>query len=165
MTDDRKVPPDGPEEPPKGDPTQPSRATIRQTWWPPVDTVEAAERVARYGFWAAAINAALTGLLLYLLLTGSTAAPVAAHPVAVWWAVADIAISVAVAAGLWFYSPVAAVAGLVLFVASRGFGWLVAAAQPDVTAILTALLFVYFYVLGVRGTVARRRLLLGGGDA
>lgn len=166
MTENRNAPPDGPGDPFRGDPPPPSRATIRQTWWPRVDTIEAAERVARYGFWAAAINAVLAALLLYLLLSGSASAPVEANPVLVWWAAADIAISVCVAAGLWFYSPLAAVAGLALFVVSKAFGWLVAATQPDMTAILIAALFVYFYVLGVRGAVARRRLLSGaGGDA
>lgn len=165
MTDDRKAPPDEP----RGDPPLPPRASIRQTWWPAVDTVEAAERVARYGFWAAAINAALTALLLYLLMSGSASAPGAATPGLVWWAAADIAISVAVAAGLWFYIPVAALAGLVLFVGSKAVGWLVLAAEPDTTAMVIAALFAYFYVLGLRGCFARRRLMAGagggGGDA
>jgi hypothetical protein len=150
---------------PQEDPPPPSRATIRETWWPRVDTVEAASRVARYGFWAAVLNAALTGLLLYLLLTGTSGMPFPATPTLIWWAAADIAISAVVAAGLWIYSPVAAVAGLVLFVASKLFGWLVASAQPNLTAILIAALFAYFYVLGARGTVARARLLRGAPGA
>lgn len=167
MTDGRKAPPGDPRGDkagdPSGNPPPPSRASIRQTWWPAVDTVEAAERVARYGFWAAAINAALTALLLGLLLGGAMNGPIAATPALVWWAGADIALSVAVAAGLWVYSPVAAAAGLLLFVASKTIAWLFLPATPNVTAILIAALFAYFYVLGVRGTVARRRLLSGAG--
>jgi hypothetical protein len=144
---------------PQGDPPPPSRATIRETWWPRVDTVEAASRVARYGFWAAVINAGLTGLLLVLLIGDAAPFPVAQAPLMVWWAVADLAISVGVAVGMWFYRPWAAVAGLILFVVSKGFGWLIAASEPNTTALLIAALFAYFYVLGVRGTVARRRLI------
>ncbi len=155
----------GPRRSPQTDPPPPSRATIHQTFWPKVDTVEAASRVARYGFWAAAINAALSALLLYLLLDVGAAVPVPATQVMIWWAAADSAISVVVAIGMWFYLPVAAAAGLVLFIASRAFNWLFASPQPDLTAILIAVLFVYFYVLGVRGAFARRRLLAGGGGS
>jgi hypothetical protein len=155
----------GPRRSPQTDPPPPSRATIHQTWWPRADTVEAASRVARYGFWAATINAALSALLLYMLLDVGAAVPVPATQVMIGWAAADLAISVAVAIGMWFYRPGAAVAGLLLFVASKSFGWLVAAPQPNLTAILIAALFAYFYVLGVRGAFARRRLLAGGGGS
>ncbi len=161
MTDDRNAPSGARQRESRGDPPPPSRASIWQTWWPAVDTVEAAERVARYGFWAAAINAALGGLLLGLLLSDAMSGPIASSPALVWWAVADILVSVCVAAGLWVYSPVAAVAGTVLFVASKLIAWLVLSATPNLTAILIAGLFVYFYVLGVRGAFARRTLLAG----
>lgn len=133
------------------------KRSIRETWWPPVDDAESARKTARYGFWAAVINILLTGFLIVVLLVGGTKNPLGAQPNLLWWAAGDLAIFAAVAAGLFVYSRIAAAAGLLLFVASKVFGWILLSQTPQVGALLIAALFVIFYIHGVRGTFALAR--------
>jgi hypothetical protein len=133
------------------------KRSIRETWWPPIVDEESARKTARYGFWAAVINVLLTGFLIAVLLVGGAKSPLGTQPGLLWWAVADFAVFAAVAAGLYVYSRIAALAGLLLFVASKAYGWLLVSQTPEVGALLIAALFVIFYIHGVRGTFARAR--------
>lgn len=133
------------------------KRSIRETWWPPVGTEEDARKTARYGFWAAVINVLLTGFLAALLLMGGRDNPLAADPNLLWWALGDAVVFVAVATGLFFYSRVAAVAGLLLFAGSKAFGWILLSQAPQVGALLIAALFLIFYIHGVRGCFALAR--------
>ena len=135
------------------------KRSIRETWWPPIVDAESARKTARYGFWAATINVLLTTFLLVMLLIGGEKSAIGGQPNLIWWALADLVVFVAVAAGLYAYSRLAAVAGLLLFVASKVYGWVLISQKPQIGALLIAALFVIFYIHGVRGTfaLARRR--------
>lgn len=135
------------------------KRSIRETWWPPITDAESARKTARYGFWAAAINVILSAFLIVMLLVGSEKGTLGGQPNLIWWALADLVVFVAVAAGLYVYSRIAALAGLLLFVGSKIFGWVLISQTPQVGALLIAALFVIFYIHGVRGTFAlpRRR--------
>ncbi len=133
------------------------KRSIRETWWPPIESEEDARKTARYGFWAAVINVLMTGFLAAILLMGGRNNPLGAEPNLLWWALGDAVVFVAVAAGLYVYSRLAAVAGLLLFVGSKVFGWILLSQAPQVGALLIAALFLIFYIHGVRGCFALAR--------
>lgn len=133
------------------------RRSIRETWWPPVSTPEAALRVARYGFWAAVINVILAAALVVVLLSGGAVRGLAVSDSLLYWAIAEAVVFVVLAWGLYRCSVAAAIAALIIFSASKVLGWAVVVKEPSITALLIAALFLLFYIHGVRGCLALAR--------
>ena len=120
-------------------------------FWPSVATVEDAKGAAKAGFVAAVLVALITTAFATWALYSN--GPVAGFidP----WAYLDAALFGAIAFGIYKESRAAAVAGLLLYLVEKGFQ--VASTGQFQGAVVTVL-FVLFFVSGVRGTFALHRL-------
>lgn len=137
---------------------QAHRRSIRETWWPSVDTAESAAKVARYGFWAVVINVILAALLVVVLLSGGGVRDIGDSKALLPWAIGEFLLFLPLAWGLYRYALLAAWLALAAFVASKLLGWALLVQTPSPTALLIAALFLMFYVHGVRGCQALARL-------
>jgi hypothetical protein len=139
--------------------TNPAQAPKKgNAFWPSVDTLEGAREACRQGAWAAVIVAALTGGIALLSMAGVT-----------WfaslkvdaWSLIDAGVFAVVAWGLFQCSRVAAVAGLLLFLGERA----IAIAAGQTGGIPLAVVLAAFFVGGVRGAFAHRRLSRAASEA
>lgn len=122
---------------------------IRDTWWPPVSDMASARKTARYGFWAAVVNIAVSvAVSAVLAMSRSSIQAVEMQQLI------EAAVFMPVAVGLYFYSRAAAVAALLVFAAFRAAGWLVLGVEVDTTAIVISVVYVYFFIHGIRGAFA-----------
>lgn len=144
--------------PPEGDRSREGVSGLWASIWPEVSTYEQARSVARFGFWAAVLNVLLTGMLVWVMNRDEATT----DPAMLYWAIADMAVFVPIAVGLFFFSRVAAIAGFVLFAASKAFGWFYLSPEPNQPALIIAALFLLFYLHGIRGTVAMARYRSAG---
>lgn len=127
--------------------TAPDRS-LRGAVWPPIPDEKAAREVSRYAFWAAVVNILLVlAVIVIALTTGQERVPLT-------WALAEIGAFVVIAAGLFYYSRIAAVAAFVCYAAAKGAGFLYGPTPPDTFGVVIAVLFLVFYLHGVRGTFA-----------
>jgi hypothetical protein len=118
--------------------------TVRERYWPAILDEETARKVARQAFWVAVAVAGLTVLFATLAAFGI---PMIAGVDA--WAFLDAALFSVIAFGIWKMSRLAALAGLVLFVLERYWGF-----QGDVGFgyLLVTIVFTLAFVNGVRAT-------------
>ena len=106
---------------------------------------------------AAAIVATVTTVLAFSSMRGSEVAKTLGVGAS---AVVDALLFIMVGFGIWRYSRVAAVSGLLLFIAERLFLWATARHRPGGLAVLLLLGFVN----GVRGTFAYHRFTTTSSD-
>ena len=122
--------------------------SLRGAVWPAIPDEKTAREVSRYAFWAAIVNILLVlAVVVIALTTGQERVPLA-------WALAEVGVFVIVAVGLFYFSRVAAVAAFVCYAAAKGAAFLYGPMPPDTFAIVIAVLFLVFYLHGVRGTFA-----------
>jgi hypothetical protein len=138
------------------------RKNYRNGLWPPIEDLHGAKRCARHGFWAALVSATLSAVLFGLLLAGGGPKQAASAPNLVWWAGADLLIMALISLGLWYYSRLAALLGVIFFVGSKITGWVLISSEVKTSALIIAALFTWFFILGLRGTIAVAKF---GGDA
>ena len=117
-----------------------------KAFWPSLDTLRGAEQAAKQGFWAAVFCAVVTAAFALLSIMGADLS-----------ALVDAALFAMVAWGLWNKSRAAAVFGLSLYVLERLYMWSTAGMQNPIIAVL----FTLFFINGVRGTFAWKRLKTG----
>jgi len=130
---------------------QPRRApdrSLRAAVWPAIPDEKTAREVSRYAFWAAVVN------ILLLLAVVAIALTTGQQRVPLTWALAEIGVFVVIAAGLFYFSRIAAIAAFVGYAAAKGLNFLFGPTPPDTFAIVIAVLFLVFYLHGVRGTFA-----------
>jgi hypothetical protein len=121
--------------------------------WPTIDSIQTAREAAQQGFWAAIAVAVITSIaILAAMALGGALGPLDLGV----WAFIDVGIYVAIAIGIRRMSRVAAVLGLVLYIANRIYLWAVLGARPAGIA-MTAILVIAL-LNGVRGTFAYHRL-------
>jgi hypothetical protein len=118
-------------------------------WWPDVSTLDGARDAAKGGAAAAVMVAVVTtGLAIY-----------AAYSSPVWgvitpWSFVDAGLFAAIAFGIWRLSRFAAVAGLALYLIEQASMFMTLGPKNPVMA----LLFILFFVGGVRGTFGYHKL-------
>lgn len=124
--------------------------------FPSVDSLEAAKQAAYQGRAAAILVAVITTafILISIAFGGSLGAGM---PQVDAWAFWDVGLFVAIAFGIHKLSRVAAVAGLLIYLAEQ---ILMRAANPSMSAsgIAVAVCFVLAFVNGIRGTFAYHQL-------
>ena len=120
-------------------------------WWPSVGTVEGAKGAAKAGFIAAVLVALITAAFATWALYSN--GPVAGFidP----WAYLDAVLFGAIAFGIYKESRAAAVVGLLLYLVEKGYQVVLTGQLQG--AVMT-ILFVLFFVSGIRGTFALHRL-------
>ena len=128
------------------DKKQAKRPKWRESFWPSVDTAEGAALAAKQGFWAAVACAVVTAALALLSIMGFDSG-----------ALVDAALFAIIAWGLWKKSRAAAVCGLLLYVVERLYMWSTVGMQNPIVPVLLTL----FFINGVRGTFAWKRLKTG----
>ena len=125
---------------------QAKRPKWRESFWPSVDTAEGAALAAKQGFWAVLICTVVTAAFALLSIMGFDPS-----------ALVDAALFAIIAWGLWNKSRFAAVSGLLLYVIERLYMWSTVGIQNPVIPVL----FTLFFISGVRGTFAWKRLKTG----
>ena len=125
--------------------------SLRGAVWPPIPDQKTAREVSRYAFWAAIVN------IILLLAVVAIALTTGLERVPLTWALAEIGAFVIVSVGLFYFSRVAAIAAFVCYAAAKGATFLYGPQPPDTFAIVIAVLFLVFYLHGVRGTFALAR--------
>jgi hypothetical protein len=123
-------------------------------WWPDVSTQDDARSAAKGGATAAWIVAVVTsGFALYAALKAPVLNVTA-------WSFLDAALFAALGFGIWRLSRLAAIGALVLYLVEQGFLWASVGPKNPVMA----LLFIMFFVGGIRGTFSYHRLRNGRAD-
>ena len=123
-------------------------------WWPDVSTPEEARAAAKGGATAAWIVAIVTsGFALYAALKEPVLNVTA-------WSFVDGALFAALGFGIWRLSRLAGVGALGLYLVEQGFLWASVGPKNPVMA----LLYLMFFVGGIRGTFSYHRLRDGGAD-
>ncbi len=118
-------------------------------FWGKVDSRDEAIELSRSGaaaaFVCAGVTAAATAAAMfgYSLMPGFNA-----------WALIDAALFAGLGWGVWRFSRIAAVLALVLYIAERA---MMFSQTPSHLAVITVM-FIIFFVNGIRGTVAYHRL-------
>ena len=133
-----------------------SDRTKKNVLWPDVSTPDAARSARMYGVWAAVFSAVVTALLASWSLGSGKQAFEFVGP----WAIIDVAISAAVAFGIYKESRFAAVAGLVIFLGNKGYQIAVTTAITT-SGIIVAFILTMCYVAAIRGTYELRRFRAG----
>lgn len=132
----------------------------RKPWgglWPLTDP-EAAVRASRHGFWAAVFNIGLTATVFVLALSGGN---LHGRPLTQEMALVtgvELALFLPIAWGMWRHSPLAAVAGFTVYIASEALAWGWLGLRPDYFSMIVLVCFSLFFADGIRGTVALARL-------
>lgn len=106
------------------------------------------------GFWAAVIVAVITTILI---LAAIAMGGIAGLPALSAWSFIDVGIYVAIAIGIRRFSRIAAILGLIMYVADRVYLWTVVGVQANAGIIFTIFLTLAF-IHGVRGTFAYHTL-------
>ncbi len=123
-------------------------------WWPDVSTPDEAREAAKGGATAAWIVAVVTsGFALYAALKE----PVLNVTV---WSFLDAALFAVLGIGIWRLSRLAAIGALALYLVEQAFLWASVGPKNPVMA----LLFIMFFVGGIRGTISYHRLRVGRTD-
>lgn len=122
-------------------------------FWPPINTVAEARRVAKQGFWAALFVSGMTSILAIASIAAGGS--VLELPVDAWSFV-DVGLFVAVAVGIYRLSRVAAVVGLGLYLMGQVYLW--AVTGPQVASLWLVILIVFAFANSIRGTFAYHRL-------
>ena len=131
--------------------------TKQNAFWPSVSTIEDARRAAGYGMWAAIIVAVITaGFATWALVSRSTVAGFVDA-----WAYLDAVLFSLVAFGIFKEARWAAVAGLALYALEKVYQ--IQATGQFQGAVMTVFLTLFF-ISGVRGTFALRRLRASDGQ-
>ncbi len=116
--------------------------------WPDTSHLNGANSAARSGFWAACfVAAAMFGFAFYSEFV---------RPLQIFdiWGLIDSFLFAAIAIGIWKSSRIAALLGLVLYLAEQWYLWRVDGLGNIVVALLLTLMFVN----SVRGTFAIHRI-------
>ena len=125
--------------------------------FPSITNKEKAKQVARQGTWAAGIVALITLVLTVIVISENPALPYNNLPKLDAWAFWDVGIFVAIAWGIYKMSRVAAVAGLVIYIAEQV---LIRVSNPKLATngIFFTVLIVIAFINGIRGTFAYHSL-------
>jgi hypothetical protein len=119
-------------------------------WWPPVDTLEEAKEAARQGVWAAGFVAVITGAVaVYAALTNSEVMGIDA------WAFVDAVVFAGIGVGIYRMWRVAAVGGLLLYVAERAYMMM---QTQSARGVILGVILTLAFINAVRGTMAHHRL-------
>ena len=122
-------------------------------FWPTIDSIQTAREAARQGFWASIAVAVITTIAIVAAMAlGGALGPIDLGV----WAFIDVGIYVAIAIGIRRMSRVAAVLGLVIYMANRVYLWAIAGVRP--AGIAMTVILVLAFITGVRGTFAYHRL-------
>ncbi|MGH7493628.1 MAG: hypothetical protein ACREOO_14720 [bacterium] len=124
---------------------------MRNVFWPKVDTIEDAKAASRAGAWAAIFVAAMTGVVAILAFAGIQIFGQVKIEV---WSLIDSALFILIAWGLFRYSRVAAVVGLLLYLVER----IVMMASGLTGGLIVSVIIILMFIGAVRGTIAYRRL-------
>src|SRR5258708_29794515 len=121
------------------------------SWWPDVSDLPSADKAIRYGFWAAVFVASVTAIVALLAIYFHR--PILGIDGA---GLVDAVLFAAIAFGIDRKSRTAAIGGLVLYLGERVY-MLASGSATSTTGIMTVMFTLYF-VHGVRGTFAYRKL-------
>jgi hypothetical protein len=116
-------------------------------YWPRVDTIDAAKKASRQGFWACVWVMGVTTLFIVLGIAGIRIAGAPDYR-----SFLDVAVFGFVAFGIWRLSRIAACCGLAAYIAER------LAAPFYSGAAIMIVVFTLMFVNGIRGTWAYHRL-------
>ena len=125
--------------------------------WPITDPAEAT-RASRHGFWASIFNMLLTATVFVLALSGGN---LLGRPLSDEMAMVtgiELALFVPIAWGLWRHIFIAAVAALVIYLASEALAWGWLGLRPDIFSMIVVACFALFLADGVRGTLALAKI-------
>jgi hypothetical protein len=123
----------------------------RRRLWPPVDTLESAEKAISQAFWVAIVGIAGTVLYVALSLSDPKESP---NPESTVPSVVVAIIFGFIAWGLRAKSRGAALAGLLLYVSLRLYMW----GQTGITSPAIPVIFTLAFIGGVRGSYSWHRL-------
>jgi hypothetical protein len=128
------------------------RSHKAETWWPDVSNLRNAQKAIRYGFVAAVIVASVTAIVgLVTLYIHEPIMGVYGRP-----ALFSAVLYAAIGFGIYRRSRVAAVCGLLLFLIDR---LVTLTTQPlNSGGIVVAAILALYFIHGVRGTFAYRKL-------
>jgi len=136
----------------KNEPTK--RATNRFHWfWPSVQTLQSAHKATRQAFWIALVVVVVTAIFSILAI-GGVQTSILSSP----WSLVDAALFGAIAIGLYRYSRVAAVAGLVLYVLNQVWKYMLSEDAFPTHWWVMSLAFTLVFLGGVRGAFSYHRL-------
>jgi cbb3-type cytochrome oxidase subunit 3 len=136
----------------RNEPTK--RATNRSYWfWPSMQTLQSAHKATRTAFWFALVVAVATAIFSILAI-GGVQTSILSSP----WSLVDAALFGAIAIGLYRYSRVAAVAGLVLYVLNQVWKYMLSEEAFPTHWWVMSLAFTLVFLGGVRGAFSYHRL-------
>ncbi|MBW4518560.1 MAG: hypothetical protein KME16_02345 [Scytolyngbya sp. HA4215-MV1] len=133
--------------------SQSKRPQKPNNFLPPIETLSDAQKVARMGTWAACFVTGMTALLAIASIVGVLPSGVPING----WALIDAGIFGAIAWGIYQMSRVAAVAGLVVYIAERIYMQVAAGAQPG-AGLIVSIFITLAFINAVRGTFAYHRM-------
>lgn len=131
------------------EPDDDNKKNLLAIFWPDIRNRESARKVGMQGCWAALISAALTALFAIASYLGFVV--IAGIDM---YAIIDSILLSLLAIGIWRMSRSAAVIGLLYFVVSKIF----LISQIGINNPILLVIFILFFVNGVRGTFAYQRL-------
>jgi len=126
---------------------------LKNRYWPAINDLATAKKVAKQGVWAAAFVAVVTAVFAILALLGKPLAGVEGT------ALVEAAIFAAIAFGIWKMSRVAATAGLVLFVVEK---ILALQDRQRPVGVFLAIAITFAFANAVRATFRYHKLLTAG---
>ena len=119
--------------------------------WPKINGIDSARWASREGFGAALLCAVTTGILVVLSEFGINILPAENFDV---WALADVVFFGAIAWGIYRFSRVASILGLVAYAVGK-FVWLNEGGIDDhKLSFVGPVIMVFLFIAGLRGTFA-----------